>query len=44
VREVREIIEQDPQPVTPEERAVVLSKFNWDTLGRAFWQKVQEGL
>ena len=44
MREVREIIEQEPDPVTPEERAEVMAKFNWDTLGRAFWTRVQEGL
>lgn len=44
VRELQDIIAQDPEPVTPEERAVVLAKFNWDTLARGFWNTIMEAV
>lgn len=42
VRDLKFILECDPRPVTAEERAIVLAKFNWDTLARGFWNMIME--
>lgn len=42
VRELKHVLARRPRPVTPEERAEILVKFNWDTLARGFWQMITE--
>jgi hypothetical protein len=41
---LRRIIAEPPAPVSPSERAAVFAKFSWDTLGKNFWQMVEDGL
>lgn len=35
-----DIFKQEPVPVSPEERAAVLDKFNWTTIFTEFWRRV----
>lgn len=38
------IVGSDPNPVTSEERAAVLAKFNWRTIVGGFWSAVKESV
>jgi glycosyltransferase involved in cell wall biosynthesis len=40
---LKRIMSKPPRPVTPEERAVVLERFNWKTIIAGFWQRIKEG-
>lgn len=42
VRELINVLKRDPEPVTEEERKVVLAKFDWLSIGRGFWRKANE--